>query len=104
MHCSTVPSADDEEVSAKRLIVHGRVQGVFYRAWTVEQARALGLAGWVRNRRDGTVEILAGGESEALDELVRRCRRGPPAAQVDRIEIEASGETPQPGFGKRPTL
>ena len=91
-------------VSAKRLIVHGRVQGVFYRAWTIEQARALGVAGWVRNRRDGTVEILAGGEPEAVDELVRRCRQGPPAAQVDRIEVGVSDEAPPAGFGKRPTL
>lgn len=89
--------------SLKRLRVYGRVQGVFYRAWTVEQARGLGLGGWVRNRRDGTVEILAGGESDALEALIRRCRQGPPAAQVERIEVEEADEAASDSFESRPT-
>ena len=84
--------------------VHGRVQGVFYRNWTVAEARALGLAGWVRNRRDGSVEILAAGPAEAIEVLIDRCREGPPAAQVTRIEVEDTDEPPPAGFEKRQTL
>jgi acylphosphatase len=87
----------------RRLVVHGRVQGVFYRGWTEEQARALGLDGWVRNRRDGTVEMLVSGEEERIAELVARCRIGPPAARVERIEVEDSAETAPAGFATRPT-
>lgn len=85
--------------------VGGGVQGVGYRDWTVEQAQALGVAGWVRNRRDGSVEILAAGEPEALDELERRCRRGPPAARVAAVEREeaATGDVPAGGFERRAT-
>lgn len=89
---------------ARRLIVHGRVQGVFYRGWTQSQARDLGLSGWVRNRRDGTVEILARGEETALETLAERCREGPPAARVDRIEVEAADEPVPPGFEHKPTV
>lgn len=83
--------------------MRGRVQGVFYRAWTVEQGRALGLRGWVRNRRDGSVEILAGGESGTVEELIRRCREGPPAARVERIVVENTDEDAGDGFETRPT-
>ena len=88
---------------SKRLTVHGRVQGVWYRGWTVDQARSLRLDGWVRNRRDGSVEILADGPEEAIAELVRRCREGPAAARVQRVEVEESEEAVPEGFGQRPT-
>jgi acylphosphatase len=68
------------------LLVSGRVQGVFFRGATVDEASRLGLAGWVRNLPDGRVEVLAEGERGALDALVRFCERGPPAARVDRVE------------------
>ncbi len=87
----------------RRLIVHGRVQGVWYRGWTVDQAQALGLDGWVRNRRDGSVEIAVSGPDKAVETLIARCSEGPPAAQVERVEIEDSEETPPPGFEQRPT-
>jgi acylphosphatase len=88
---------------SRRLRVTGRVQGVWFRGWTVDQAEALGLDGWVRNRRDGSVEILVSGADEAIDELIRRCRQGPSAARVERVEVEASDETPPEGFAQRPT-
>lgn len=89
---------------ARRLVVHGRVQGVFYRGWAVETARSLGLNGWVRNRRDGNVEMLIGGSETAMDEMVARCRQGPPSAQVTRIDAtEVALELPA-GFESRPTL
>lgn len=71
---------------AVRLVIHGRVQGVFYRDWTVRTARALGLAGWVRNLSDGTVEAHLEGEADAVRSLIDRMHEGPPRARVDRIE------------------
>lgn len=73
-----------------RAVVRGRVQGVFYRAWTQQTARSLGLKGWVRNLPDGSVELLAQGAAEPLRELLRLCREGPPAARVTAVEEEWS--------------
>jgi acylphosphatase len=88
----------------RRLFVHGRVQGVWYRGWTVDTARALSLDGWVRNRRDGSVEILALGSEEAMALFVERCGEGPPAAWVERVDVEETDETPGPGFAQLPTV
>ena len=88
----------------RRIIVHGQVQGVWFRGWTVDAARALGLDGWVRNRRDGSVEILASGKEAAIAALVERCQTGPPAARVERVEAEEAEERPPSGFTQRPTL
>ena len=87
----------------RRLTIHGRVQGVFYRGWSVEQARSLGLGGWVRNRRDGTVEMLISGDEEEVAKMIELCRRGPSAARVDRIDIEEGAEEVPVGFASRPT-
>lgn len=62
--------------------VSGRVQGVGYRAWCVRQAKSFGLSGWVRNRRDGTVEILAKGEDSAITLFIKSCKKGPLWANV----------------------
>lgn len=67
--------------------VHGRVQGVFFRANTQREAQRLNLSGWVRNTSDGGVEIEALGDKASLEKLVAWCRRGPEAARVDKIEI-----------------
>ena len=85
------------------LRIHGRVQGVWYRGWAVDTARSLGLDGWVRNRRDGSVELLARGAEPALAALIERCREGPPSARVDRIEVGDSEEEVPGGFAQRPT-
>ncbi len=77
------------------LIIHGRVQGVFFRASAREQAVSLGLVGWVRNRRDGTVEVVAEGDGEKLEKLLEWCHKGPPAAKVTKVDQEwgeATGE------------
>jgi len=71
----------------KRVVVQGRVQGVWFRAATEQQARARGLAGWVRNRADGSVEAVFEGARDAVEALLAFCRRGPPAAQVERVEV-----------------
>ena len=78
-----------------RAVIRGRVQGVSYRAWTKKRADRHGVAGWVRNRPDGTVEALFSGPAEAVEALLAECRRGPFAARVDGIEVtevDAKGE------------
>ena len=70
------------------LIIKGRVQGVYFRASTVQQARQLGLTGWVMNRHDGSVEVLAEGPSDTVEELVTWCGQGPPGARVEGIELQ----------------
>ena len=79
---------------ARRLLVSGRVQGVFFRDWTQARARALGVSGWVRNLADGLVEVHAEGAPEMLDALERACREGPREARVDEVAsrpVEAEG-------------
>ncbi len=71
---------------ARRYFVSGRVQGVGYRYWTTTRAKALGLVGWVRNRRDGRVEVLAFGETSDLDSLEQDLHGGPEAATVETVE------------------
>ena len=88
-------------MAARRFLVSGRVQGVFYRNWTVAEARALGLAGWVRNLRSGDVEILAIGPEEAIAALAERCRTGPPAARVEQVRVEPAEEERLSTFEKR---
>ncbi len=68
--------------------VEGIVQGVGFRAYTLRQARQLGLTGWVRNRWDGSVEVVAEGPRGALEDLVRRLHIGPVSAQVTRVEVQ----------------
>ena len=91
-------------MTARRLIVRGRVQGVFFRGWTADEARALGLSGWVRNRRDGTVEMVIDGPEDAIAAMVERVHRGPPAARVERVEVADADEAPPRGFEQRPTV
>ncbi|MSP49303.1 MAG: acylphosphatase [Alphaproteobacteria bacterium] len=86
-----------------RVRIEGRVQGVWYRGWTVEEAARLGLDGWVRNRADGSVEAVFAGPREAVDAMVAACHRGPPSAWVERVEIAAVPDTPPQGFVQRPT-
>lgn len=70
----------------RHLIIHGRVQGVGYRAWAADAARQRGLTGWVRNRREGTVEAMFAGPEPEVLAMISACRTGPPRANVTRIE------------------
>lgn len=89
-------------MAQQRILVSGRVQGVGYRDWVVRTAQRSGLTGWVRNLRDGRVEILAAGEDTALGLLVESCREGPPLARVEQVESEAVPEDKShKGFTKR---
>ncbi|WP_018331541.1 acylphosphatase [Actinomycetospora chiangmaiensis] len=74
-------------MSARHLVVHGTVQGVFFRASAEQEARRLGVAGWVRNRSDGTVEMVAEGDDEAVDALVGWAHQGPPRADVTGVDV-----------------
>ena len=70
-----------------RLFISGVVQGVSYRASTQEQARPRGIVGWVKNLEDGRVEALAQGSKDRVTELIDWCRKGPPAAKVDKVDV-----------------
>ena len=96
---------DGDRRRCVRARIHGRVQGVWYRAWTEETARRLGLDGWVRNRLDGTVEALFCGPPEKVEHMLELAYSGPPAAHVERIETgeEDDAQLPAPGFHVRPT-
>ena len=86
----------------RRLNIFGQVQGVGFRYHFSEQAQRLGITGWVRNRRGGSVEAMIAGSPEAVEALLAWARLGPPAAQVERVEVsEAEGAFA--GFEMRPT-
>jgi acylphosphatase len=91
-------------MNARHLKIEGRVHGVGYRDWLVREASRLGLYGWVRNRRDGSVEALVAGDEASVRTLLSACRRGPALARVDRI-TESFAEPPaEPGFQRLPSL
>lgn len=95
---------DRRALDARHLRIEGRVQGVGYRDWMVREASRLGLYGWVRNRRDGSVEAVVAGDEASVRALLSACRRGPLLARVDRI-TESSAEPPvEPGFRRLPSL
>ena len=73
---------------ARHVRVTGRVQGVFFRAWTAEQAKILGVIGWVRNAPDGSVEAHLQGDRWAVQRLVELLHKGPPSAEVDKVSVE----------------
>jgi acylphosphatase len=88
---------------ARRLLVHGRVQGVGYREAMVEAARRAGVSGWVRNRREGQVEAWLEGEADAVDGVIEWARRGPMLARVAAVEIEVVAEEGFAEFTRAPT-
>jgi len=93
--------ADQNQVRA-HLTVHGRVQGVYFRASTVYEAQNLGLTGWVRNCPDGSVEAVAEGPRDKLDDLVAWCRKGPTGARVTQLDVSwAPAQNDFQSFGIR---
>ena len=87
-----------------RLTITGRVQGVGYRIWAERTASALGIRGWVRNRADGSVELLAIGEDDAVATLIRACGRGPWHANVSGVSISDASDDGSAGFSAEPTV
>jgi len=99
-------SSDPAATVTRHLLIRGHVQGVGYRWSLVEAARQRGVQGWVRNRRDGSVEALAVGPADAVQSLVEWARQGPPQARVEAVEAR---EVPMPteplaGFAQRETV
>jgi acylphosphatase len=88
-------------IIARKVHVFGRVQGVFFRAWTAEQARWLGIAGWVRNCPDGSVEAHLEGEADKIERMIALLREGPPQARVDMVETSVSAIAGMKAFDVR---
>jgi acylphosphatase len=91
------------EPVARRLVAHGRVQGVWFRESMRRKAEALGVTGWVRNRMDGTVEAIVQGEARAVAAIVEWARRGPERAQVRQLDVEETPPQPFDAFETRPS-
>lgn len=87
-----------------RVRITGRVQGVWYRGWTIDEARRLGLSGWVRNRRDGSVEAVFSGPEQTVRAMIELCREGPPAALVSDVAEQIEPTPVGPGFRQAPTV
>ena len=88
---------------ARRLRIRGAVQGVGYRWTMILEAKRLGVRGWVRNRRDGSVEAAVAGEPLAVEAIVAWAKRGPPGSSVDAVEVSPEAGPLEPGFQQRPT-
>jgi acylphosphatase len=97
-------SASPTERRTVRVHIEGRVQGVGFRYFVERAATELGLAGFVRNRRDGAVEALLSGPCAAVEEMLERCRRGPSSARVRALTIIAEGEDEPTGFVVLPSI
>ena len=93
-----------EDRVARHIHIKGKVQGVWFRAWVIEQARELGVDGWVRNRRDRSVEAVAAGPAAQVQEMIARCHRGSPASRVDRVIVEETPGVVAGGFTQKPTV
>lgn len=99
-----MPERDSETTAPRRtvhVIVRGRVQGVGFRAWTVEWARRAGVDGWVRNRDDGSVEAVVSGEAADVARMLDRIAEGPPASRVTDCAVREHHEVPPKGFSHR---
>lgn len=94
----------DDDLTTLRLRIEGAVQAVGYRYFAVEEARKLGLDGWIRNRSDGTVEALASGSTSAVEAFVAVCMRGPPGARVTNVDLHKADPPNEHGFRTRATV
>ena len=88
----------DQQARTVTVKIEGRVQGVYFRAWTHDTAESLGLDGWVRNASDGSVEAVFSGPAAQVEEMLRRCADGPPDAKVTAVTITDEGGAPPSGF------
>lgn len=96
------PAEDD--LTTMNLRIHGFVQAVNYRNFAIEEARKLGLDGWVRNRSDGTVEALASGSTKSVEAFVAACMRGPEGSRVKTVDLTKTDAQVEKGFHRRPSL
>ncbi|MBV9330635.1 MAG: acylphosphatase [Alphaproteobacteria bacterium] len=96
--------SDDAAPTALRFRIEGFVQAVGYRHFVISEANRIGLDGWIRNRSDGTVEVLACGETGKVEELAQLCMRGPPGARVTSVEMDKADPPDEKGFHRRPSV
>jgi len=95
---------DDDDITSMRVRIEGFVQAVGYRNFVIEQARALSLDGWVRNRTDGTVEALVSGSTKSVEAFVSACARGPIGSKVKSIDLHKAEAPEEKGFRRKPSL
>lgn len=96
--------AETDDLTSLRIRVEGFVQAVGYRHFAIEEANKLGLDGWIRNRTDGTVEILASGATKTVEAFVAACMRGPRDARVKNVELHNAEPPAEKGFRRRPSI
>jgi acylphosphatase len=96
-------SLEELTIVTRHLTIRGRVQGVWYRGWAVRNARELGLAGWVRNCRDGTVEAVVQGDAANVERFIELAKEGSSGARVDSIDAREAAPIRAAGFEQRPT-
>jgi acylphosphatase len=94
----TMTEKADQDRRTVTVKIEGRVQGVYYRAWTYETAQSLGLDGMVRNMSDGSVEATFSGLPDVVADMIKRCEEGPPDARVTKVTITKEGGSVAPGF------
>ena len=90
-------------MKSQHVRITGVVQGVGFRAWMEQTAARMGVSGWVRNRRDGSVEAVIAGDTSKVDEMLTMCWRGPPSAKVDGVSVEDAAVPDGRGFEARAT-
>ncbi len=95
--------SDDDDITSVRLKIEGFVQSVGFRQFVIAEASRLVIDGWVRNRFDGTVEVLASGPTKLVEELVGMCMRGPMGARISDVEIHKAEPPTEKGFRRRPS-
>jgi acylphosphatase len=98
-----MPSKEPEARRTVTVKIEGRVQGVYFRAWTYETAQQLGLDGTVRNMSDGSVEAVFSGPPDVVADMLKRCEKGPADARVTKVTITKEGGLVPPGFNVRAT-
>jgi len=96
--------SDETEITTLRLRIEGFVQAVGFRYFVMEEARKLGIDGWIRNRSDGSVEALASGSTKSVEAFVAVCMRGPPGARVKNVDLHPADLPAEPGFRRRPSV
>jgi acylphosphatase len=96
--------ADETDITSLRVRIEGFVQSVGYRHFAMEEARRLGINGWIRNRTDGTVEALASGSTKAVEAFVAACMRGPEGSRINNVELHNAEPPEEKGFHRRPSV
>jgi len=94
----------DDDLTTLRIRIEGYVQAVGYRNFVIAEARKLKLDGWIRNRADGTVEVLVSGGTKDVEAIVAACMRGPAGSRVNNVELHKAEPPEEKGFQRRPSL